>query len=101
MYWGKSVQAPEMVLHNMASITVATIVNSTKAHVTSARWTKCKLTLNGGNLQFHKIGGLNPASLRTLPGEGEPHICDPDQITPKPRPDLQDTALEFVQSLAT
>ena len=29
-----------------------------------------------------------------LHGEGESHTCDPDQITPKPRPDLQETALE-------
>lgn len=26
---------------------------------------------------------LNPASLMPLPGEGESHVCNPDQITPK------------------
>lgn len=124
MYWSKSldsvtrgmppclraVQATEIVLHNMASITmgqkvdlyvphaVATMVDSTKAqHVTGARWTNWELTLNGECLQFHKIGALNPALLLPLPGEGESHTCNPDQITPKPRPVLQKTALESGQ----
>ena len=110
----RAVWAIEMVLHSTASITmgqkvnlyvphaVATLVDSTKAqHVTGARWTNWELTLNGENLQFHKNGDLNPASLMLLHGEGESHTCDPDQITPKPRPDSQETALESGKVLYT
>ena len=47
------------------------------------------------------IGALKPASLMSLHGEGESQTCHPDQITPKPRPDLQETALESGKILYT
>jgi hypothetical protein len=50
---------------------------------------------------YNKNGALKPASSMLLPGEGESHTCDPDLITPKPRPDLQGTALESGKILYT